>query len=723
MARGPLRIQQFQALANLGTSVGGTSGMVAAEAEALSATANRLGRTADRAAAREGEIAGTQAALEGKPALRNSGSIYGESFDRAAISTYADQLDTRLYTEADALARKHEADPAGLQTSLAALRETMLANDVIGDPRLQAAFTRSFDRVSLGHVRAAERAAKTRAEQAQAAAATEAVNASRRNLEQQAYALGTDPEGLAATEEEAAKVSGIVKRAEASGAIAPGSADDLIKGVAANRIEAHLKGEFDRLPAGERKGFIDRLTEDFKTGKGLAGKLDLDGFQKLTNGWDVTLRRADAETSRAETEMKQRIELIRKDTSEGYMPSSQQWTALESAAAAVPGGLDTVKALRAEGEFFRRLGVSSVVEAEAAVGDLQAGAAEGRVTGATAKAGEKYLGEMRKELKDNPLGWAGRTGLFDIAPIDPAQPETLAGRAAVAEAVASHYGVPPVYLTPAERVAFQQAAAKGGEVMMANVTALARGFGDRAPRVLAEVAQDAPLTAHVGGILLNGGSQQLAADVADTIAMRNDPNVKARPKTDAQTAAEMTAANAVAAQVYGDAFRMAGKARDGALSTALLAFEGRAVRRGLVAKADAPDSRAVFERTLQEAAGATFDREGTQFGGVTERRVGGFLGVGGRTDRVLVPSNIRADRFGDVIGALEDGDFTLPNLTAEKVRAARLVAVAPGQYRVALGDPDSDDPRWIRDASGLDFILDLQALEPALRRRVPGAFR
>lgn len=715
MARGPLRIQQFQALANLGTSVGGTSGMIAAEAEALDATARRLGRTADRAAAREGEIAGTQAALEGKPALRNSGSIYGESFDRAAISTYADQLDTRLYTEAEALAQKHEADPAGLAAGLDGLRQAMLENDVVADPRLQAAFTRSFDRVKLGYMRTAERAAKTRAEQAQAAAATEAVNAGRRNLEQQAYALGMDPEGLAATEEETAKVTGIVARAEASGAIAPGSAARLTASIDAERAEAHLKGEFDRLPAAERKAFIDRLTEDFKAGKGLAGKFDLDGFQKLAGAFERQLNADQVAVTQTQNALKTQASAILRLASDGYGIAPDQWATIETVAARVPGGEDTVKQLRTEAEWFHTLASRPPAEAEAAISAMKARTGQ---TGATAVTAERnrradaFLKTQATQLREDPLGWAERAGIASVPAIDFADPASLSARGDAAEAVATHYGTAPVYLRPQERAQLARAIEQGGEPMLASVNAITAGFGARAPAVLREVSKSAPVLAHVGGLALNGGSPEFAADVAEAIAMRRDPNFKP-PSWKPQPFRDM------AAEVLGPAFAAAPEALRAAETTAKTAFEARAYRRGLSPALGDDESKAAYERTLQEAAGATFDRAGNQFGGVGTHGGGWFS----RGTPVVVPPDVRADRFSDVVDAIRDEDLPPGIITARELSGARLLAIGPGRYRVALGDPDSEDPQFVTGPDGRAWTLDLNALEPALRNRVPGAYR
>lgn len=715
MARGPLRIQQFQALANLGTSVGGTSGMVAAEAEALDATARRLGRTADRAAAREGEIAGTQAALEGKPGLRNSGSIYGDSFDRAAISTYADQLDTRLYTEAEALAQKHEADPAGLAAGFDALRQSMLENDVVADPRLQAAFTRSFERVKLGHLRSAERAARTRADQAQAAAAQEAVSASRRNLERQAYALGMDPEGLAATEEETAKVTGIVSRAEASGAIAPGSAARLTSSIAAERAEAHLKGEFDRLPAAERKGFIDRMTEDFKAGKGLAASFDLDGFQRLTGAFERQINADRVAVTQTQNAMKTQASAILRLAGEGYGIAPEQWATIETVAASVPDGEATVRALRTEADFFHTLAGRSPMEAEAAISAMKAQTAEAGATTVTAernRRADEFLKNQVTQLREDPLGWAARAGVASVAPIDFTDPATLSARGDAAEAVAEHYGTAPVYLRPQERAQLARAIDQGGETMLATVNAIGSGFGPRAPAVLRELSGSAPVLAHVGGLALNGGSPEFAADVAEAIAMRRDPNFKA-PSWKPQPFRDM------AAQVLGPALAAAPQALRAAETAAKTAYEARAYRRGLSPALGDDDSKEAFKRALQEAMGATFDRAGTQFGGVGTHGGGWFS----RGTPVVVPPDVRADRFSDVIDAIRDEDLPADILTARELSGARLLSVGPGRYRVALGDPDSEDPQFVVAPDGRAWTLDLNALQPALRSRVPGAYK
>lgn len=715
MARNLLRIQQFMGQAQLGTAVGGVSGALAAEGEALAGTSRRLAAKADGLAARAGELAGTEAALSGKPKLRRSGSTYSDAFDAAAMRTYADKLDTKLYSQADALALQHENDPAGLRASFATLKEQMLGADVLPDPVARAAFDSAFSRVELGYVRAADRAAATRAKQEQAAGAAEALTAAQANLERQGYALGLDEDGVKATEAEAKKVSDIAARAEASGAITPGTAQRLTKTIEADRATAHLKGAFDRLTPEERKPFLERIAADFKEGKGLAGKLDLDGYERLTGAFERQLSADNVATTRAETALRTQTGAILKLASEGYGIAPEQWKAIDTAAAAVPGGTDTVATLRQEAEFFHTLASRSPAEAEAAISTLKAKTTEGGATTVTAARNQRadaFLKTMTEGLKDDPLGWGERAGIVTVPQLDFADPASLTARGDAAEAVAAHYGTRPVYLRPQERAALARNVEQGGDAMLSVVNGIAAGFGPRAPAVLAEVSSSAPVLAHVGGVVLAGGSQELAADVAEAIKMRRDPAFKP-PNWKPQPFRDM------AAEVLGPAFLAAPDALRTAETTAKTAFEARAYRKGLAPSLGDDDSKAAFERTLQEAAGATFDRNGVQYGGVGTH--GGSWWRRGGT-KVVVPPSVRTDRFSDVIDAVRDEDLG-GVLTARELQGARLLAVGPGRYRVALGDPEGDDPQYVTAPDGRFWTLNLNALEPVLRARVPGAFR
>src|SRR3990172_3554140 len=102
-----------------------------------------------------------------------------------------------------------------------------------------------------------------------------------------------------------------------------------------------------------------------------------------------------------------------------------------------------------------------------------------------------------------------------------------------------------------------------------------------------------------------------------------------------------------------------------------------------------------------------------------------------RAAKVLVPPDVRADKFSSVIGAIKDADLkgmAVPpqSESGAPYRARDLHNAVPvavrGGYRFALGDPNSDEPKWIRGADGNPFLLSLAALKGTLRQRVPDAF-
>ena len=69
-----------------------------------------------------------------------------------------------------------------------------------------------------------------------------------------------------------------------------------------------------------------------------------------------------------------------------------------------------------------------------------------------------------------------------------------------------------------------------------------------------------------------------------------------------------------------------------------------------------------------------------------------------------------------------------PPKGAAALSSLHFTSLGPGVYALSKGDPNGEDPQWVtyqggqRGNSGR-FTLDLNALEPALRARVPGAYK
>lgn len=343
-------------------------------------------------------------------------------------------------------------------------------------------------------------------------------------------------------------------------------------------------------------------------------------------------------------------------------------------------------------------------------------------------AGDKLLKTMRKQVETDPLGWADRTGVMTVPPIGfgtPDAPANMRDRATRAEMIAQHYGVAPTYLRPDEKAALQVAAAKGGDIMLSLAKTLADGFGDRAPKVMGEISSDAPSLAHVGALVQSGGNPVFAVDVADAIKLRQDKEFKLPRWLDQPADKIMAAQGERAREVFGSAFALAPETAMATQKAAQDAFFTRANRNGYVPLLDNSESKKAYDRALQESAGAQF-KDGTQYGGVGDYKPGYWTNY-----KVLVPASVKADRFKDTIGAITADDLSKMGISPQTadgrpygptdLRAAVPVATRNG-YRFALGDPNSEDPKYIRGADGKPWVLDFGQMEERLRARVPGAF-
>jgi hypothetical protein len=353
------------------------------------------------------------------------------------------------------------------------------------------------------------------------------------------------------------------------------------------------------------------------------------------------------------------------------------------------------------------------------------------------EARQGFLKEMRKGIAEDQLGWANRTGTVQIPPIQFGTPDAtgqMTDRAARAEVVAQHYGTKPVYLQPNEREALGAAVAKGGADMVNVSRALVEGFGDRAPKVMEELSHSAPALAHVGALMQSGGNPGFAMDVAEAAQMRADKEFKLPQWMNKPSDQILAAQSARTRDVYGSAYALLPDGGRAAQQAAQDAFFTRAVRHGydpalgegraLPGVAGSGPSTKAYDQALQESAGAKFI-EGTQYGGVATYSSKGMFPWSG-SNKVAVPGNIRADKFPDVIRAITDDDLqrkigVSPQGGVRDIQAATPIRVKGG-YAFAQGDPTSDNPKFIQNVMGKPFVLNLDSLEPDLRKRVPGAF-
>lgn len=706
---------------------GSLAGVYAGEAAGLDELGNSLGRLAERQAATEGEMAGAKAGLEGKPELTGRSSTYGANYEMAALRTYADRLDTKQMEGTFTVYQQHRDDPEALAQGLADLKQKMLSEDVLDDPRARAIFERQFARSATVYQREALERADTRARQQVAADATTAYTTGGMNLQRLGRAAGLDPATDADLEEELQRNDNILDRAVQSGSVTPQSAAALKLRARKDLAEARVKGQFAKMPEADRPAFASKVMDDWQNGKGPLKDLDFEDASRLSADLERDLNADRVRKATASNVLEHQAQKIQRLSAQGYDIADTEWKELESAAGRVDGGPQTVDRLRQEAATFRAWRNMGPDALDRALDQERAKLAKNgadELSASRLAAGETLLKEMRTQLAADPLGWAERTGTAQPVPLDLNDPGTAQLRIAQAQEVARHYGVSPVYLRPEDRAAISAAQAAGGQGMVATARAIVTGFGDRAPRVFAEVSKEAPLLARVGALAASGATTTLMEDVATTIGARSQPGYKA-PKWDDAKAGQLL--NDKEAEVYGAAFRGSPEEQHAAAVTARTAFETRIYRRGLVPDMKDNATMAAYERTLQEAAGATFDASGNQYGGIGYRDRNGWMPYG--SEKVVVPLNIRADRFDRVIDALTDADVARMGPLADgrppsasAVQSGHLVAVGNGRYRIAAGDPDGPDPQWMFRPDGRPWVLDLSTLEGPLRGRVPSAY-
>lgn len=339
------------------------------------------------------------------------------------------------------------------------------------------------------------------------------------------------------------------------------------------------------------------------------------------------------------------------------------------------------------------------------------------------QAGQEYLKKLRDDLASDPLSRGAQDNIIKLTPLDTSSPDalkaSLVARAPQAQQVADHYDVPPKFLMQNERGVFKSIATNGGPGMIGAAGAVTQALGPQAEGFFREIGNDAPNFALAGKLNAVGGDPQFNLDLAERARLNNDPAAKAGLQLPPKAGTEDQLRT-----IYGDSLRMlpefAGQAGVGARQV----YELRAFRQGVLPDLTSRD----FTLAAQQAVGARFDGS-TQYGGIASYKPGFWSD----NQKVLIPTDMRADKFGDAIAAVNDADLkALPAppvaadgktpISANSLHNGYLVATGDGQYAVAMKPPNSPDPQWVRNPAGGHFILDLKALAPTLRQRVPEAY-
>lgn len=718
------------------------------EAKAQKSAATRAGGAAQgktptkAVSARTGQMAGPggPSGLNEAPLqLRNDGTIRGTAFYEAAMRAYGWRMQEGVTNELAQAYADNQDSPGGYEKAIGEIRERYLAEpNIAGDGAIREIFERSFvDKVAPARLSIrARHEARLAAEQR--AAATDALEAQRKELERDAYNLGGNPEADTLLAPRVAALTGQIENAVRDGTFTPAQGEKLSGAIEATLVNARTTGTFDALPTPElQREFALSVMEDYAEGKGPFGKMGLEQASALS---DELYRKAVANENRLRAEGKAEIgqlqALIADDvasiaaTGQGLDPAESGLSADKVELLLGEDGLAEWNAARrtAQRGYEATAGMELEPEAEIAA-RLEALTPEPGMPGfadaaAIQASAAKRAQAILEERATDPLGQAHRAGLVELTPLDVTSAEALTAslgkRRIEAGTVATSYGTAPQIFRPEERVSLTHALIGTPELIPAFAGSVKEALGDLAPAAMAELGEAGPVIALSGELAIDTGSNGVAQDVAAVLAARRDKKSTVKLPSDGKFTEAAGAALGASLSEVPDL-------RSAVIGTANLLFEREAEALGFdPADVNDPKSEAfaAYERSIERALGARV------VGGV---KWGGLAEVNGRA--VRAPSFMPADELQRVIETLTEADLGAlapiassngVSVRASDLRRARLVTLGDGVYGVALGDPESFDPQFLVTPAGELWELDVGAIRssraerPAPPPMVPG---
>lgn len=651
--------------------------------------------------------------------LKKAGTLAGDAYNAAALDIHVNRLDTAMRSQMEAIALQHEGDPAGLASSLDALRAGYM--DDLPAPAA-ALIDQSFQRQKFALEREAVATFNRNLEAGNLAAFEENISARMNSAFRLAAKAGLDKAADAAL---AAELGAFDAQVDAS-PLSPLQKSRMKAEAKNGVISARILGGFEN--AGDEAGraaYLKAFQDEWREGENLAGGLDLATYDWV-NGEMMQRISADQvaagkRVTAAGKAIDDQIDFLKK----GWpVPDAARKALTDAVAATGDAALAQNLAFLDGLASWQKAHVAARPEVlDAQIEQMRVRMMKDGVTDAaltTLDVAEGLRDEMAKGLSTDPLTWANRAGVAQVEPLDISNSATLAAtlgeRVSDAEAVAKHYGIQPKYFTAAEVDALRKQILLEPRSLPSLVSGLAAGLGRATPAALAEISKDAPLLAHVGGLQHMTGDQRVAVEIAEALDRRNQPGYKDALPPPAKL-------QAAASGALGPALIAVPGTQAGAMEAATALFEARALSRGISLATfdqDGDAARELFLEAFDDVLGAT-TRGGVKFGGLTE--------VNGMT--TIAPPQLPADAIEDMLADLSADDMIFQGaigtangvpIRVEDLRAAKLVMTAPGRYRMALGDVASGDPRYVPDTRGGYFELDVNMLAKTQDRRFrPGS--
>jgi len=390
-------------------------------------------------------------------------------------------------------------------------------------------------------------------------------------------------------------------------------------------------------------------------------------------------RAAQAEARRAQAEARAAFLNVARDLQDGlaagvnYSPA--EIAAVSGQAARLPGGQALARNIATLGEknaTLTELRGARPVEVQTAINGLTAelakGGANAPVIKARLDAALAFKAKQDSELRTDPLSYATTQGVVALAPIDFADPASLARRGKDAWAVKARYGGPLTVLTDEEAADFGARLSSADPNQKMQALRQLRAMGSTgAAAAMRQIAPQKPVEARAGVLLGTAGGVPVARTILDGQALLKD-NPKLVPETNARR---------VAATDMGAAFKFFPDLAMQIPDTARAYYAGWKQREG-----EEGFDALNFRQSLNAAAGGVRGNDGVMRGGLGKRS--GHV--------VLLPDGKSETEFNTALEGLSaaatpaalkpvwaDGS----EVSDAQLRSARPFAVGPGRYFLA----------------------------------------
>ncbi len=225
--------------------------------------------------------------LDTKPlALRRDGTIRGEAFDDAAMSSVAWRMQAGLSTDLYNAQQQFQDDPAGFQAASEQIRETYLKE--IEDPQMQETFDKAFQQRTEAYRQNIAARHETQLRQQQEADYAAGLSARQIDIERQAQVLGANPKGDEILSEQVRATQLSIDGAVRSGTLTPAQGEKAKIEIATTAARGRIQGVYDALSTPDQKEqYSLGLLDDWKEGKGPLAALPFATVKSLSD----TLRR------------------------------------------------------------------------------------------------------------------------------------------------------------------------------------------------------------------------------------------------------------------------------------------------------------------------------------------------------------------------------------------------------------------------------------------------